>query len=483
MILRWYDRFVALLGRNADLLLLFLGLMAAQPLIPAGHPLTRPDLTPWLVLSLSLSTLLRARAIGDGPHPMLNRRESKLGIMTRRVGQALIPWALLLWAETSRNLDLVATAIATGLTAAAAWCLWASRKEGVTAWNPPGVSEGLLNVFAGALGVLAAVGIGRWQRLLEDTPYACWITPAALLGLSFLMIGLAGGHLRSLRQRVRAGRRDGGSYLPSLFRPLLALLGPSIGLWILLVLALGPTVEPTAFSAAFVASLHVVIWTGVIWPSRVPVAMAVMLHEVVPAGGKDKGDNDAARSFHQPPAGALRLHPLFIRRTRAVHPWYVPVRGSRILEFDDPVRALWTEPPTPQAAHVLGDAAFELDPRTGQTQTHTITLKLRGRQDVTDIGESDVQSRRIYVLNAFPPPGESRKPIESTYRWDKPVPESTMQVVDAATEDLKLVTGSILVLSSEGVARAYQVEIGQPILPWQRQAGFRQPQLEDYTTP
>ena len=483
MIGRMFDRLADVLRRNADLVLLFLVLAAAQPLIPAGHPLTRPDLTPWLMLSLSAATLLRARAVGDGPHPMLSRRETWLGLTTRRLGQACIPWALLLWAETGRSRSMIGLGIAIAVTGVAVYLLWSSRSEGITAWNPPGVPAGLINTLAALLAIGAAIGIGRWQRLLGDEPWLGWLPPPALLGLTFLLIGAAGGQLRNLRQRVRAGRRDGSRYFPSLFRPLLALLGPSVGLWLLLVIALGPTVEPTAFSAAFVASLHVVIWTGVIWPPPVPVAMACLLHEVVPAGGKDKGEPASARSFHEPPAGALRLHPLYIRRTRAVHPWLVPVRAARISEFDDPVRALWTEPATPQAAHVLGDAAFELDARTGQTQTHTITLKLRGRQDVTELAESDVQSRRIYVLRAFPPPGKSRKTVESTYRWDRPVPESSMQTVNAATESITLTEGSILVLSSEGVARAYQVEIGTPVLSWQNQPGFRPPQLEDYTTP
>lgn len=481
--MRFIDRMFGALRRNADLVLLFLVLAAAQPLVPAGHPLTRPDLTPWLMLSLSLATLLRGRAIGDGPHPMLSRRENSLAITIRRLGQATLPWALLLWAETGRTRSPIALGLSVLLTAIAAWFLWSSRSEGITAWSPPGVADGLVTTLAALLAVGGAIGIGRWQGLLDGLPYLTWLAPPALLGLGFLSIGASGGHLRNIRQRVRAGRRDGGRYIPSTFRPLLALIGPSVGLWILLVLALGPSIEPTAFSASFVASLHVVIWAGVIWPPPVPVAMACLLHEVVPAGGKDKAKADTASSFHQPPAGALRLQPLYIRRTRAVHPWLVPVRGSRISEFDDPVRALWTEPPTPRAAHVLGAAAFELDPRTGQTQTDTITLKIKNRQDVTDLTESDVQTRRIWVLKAFPGAGESRRGVLSTYRWDRSVPESTLQVVNAATESVTLTSGSILVLSSEGVARAFELEIGTPIQAWEQQPGFRPPQLEDYTQP
>lgn len=477
------ERLAATLRDNADLVGLLWALVATQSLVPPGHFLARPDLAPWLTLSLSIAALLRGRAIGDGPHPMLSRQRTGIGRTMRRLGQALIPWALLIWAETGRTRSVTAIGAALGLTALAAWLLSTSRQEGRTAWNPPGIADPLVAMLSSLLAVGAAVGIGRWQRLLIDTPLASWIGPPALLGLGFLCVGAAGGQLRNLRQRVRAGRRDGKGFVPSLFKPALALIGPSVGLWALLVLVAGPVVAQTSYGAAFVASLHVVAWAAIVWPRPTPIAMACLLHEVVPAGGADRREGDGARSFHQPPAGALRLHPLQIRRTRSVHPWYVPVRGNRIGDFDDPIRPLWPSPPTPQPAHVLGDAAFELDRITGRPQTRHVTLRIRGRDDVMELSAGDVQSRRIYVVRAFPPIGGSRRRVPSTYRWDQPVPESTLQLVDAATESVDLCDGSILVLSSEGVARAFQLEIGQPILPGEERAGFRPPQLEDYSEP
>jgi hypothetical protein len=482
-VFRPIERLGAGLRDQVDLVGLLWTLVAIQSLMPPGSFLARPDLSPWLTLSLSLAAMLRARAIGDGPHPMLSVQRGGIGRTMRRIAQALIPWVLLIWAETGRTRSLTTIGVALGLSAFVAWLLGAAREEGRTAWNPPGISEPLVGTLAAALAVLAAIGIGRWQRILLDTPLASWIGPPALLGLGFLCVSAAGGHLRNLRQRVRAGRRDGKGFVPSLFRPALALLGPSVGLWALLALVAGPVVAETSYGAAFVASLHVVAWAAIIWPRPTPVAIACLLHEVVPAGGQDRHDGEAARSFHQPPAGALRLHPLQIRKTRSVHPWYVPVKGNRIGDFDDPIRPLWTPPPTPQPAHVLGDAAFELDPVTGRPQTRRITLKIRGRDDVMELSAGDVQSRRIYVVRAFPPVGGSRRRVPSTYRWDQPVPESTLQVVDAATESVELTDGSILVLSSEGVARAFQLEIGQPVLPGEDRPGFRPPQLEDFSEP
>ena len=41
-------------------------------------------------------------------------------------------------------------------------------------------------------------------------------------------------------------------------------------------------------------------------------------------------------------------------------------------------------------------------------------------------------------------------------------------------------TGSILVHSTEGIARAYELEIGAPVYDWEEAMLQRPPQLEDY---
>jgi hypothetical protein len=45
---------------------------------------------------------------------------------------------------------------------------------------------------------------------------------------------------------------------------------------------------------------------------------------------------------------------------------------------------------------------------------------------------------------------------------------------------LSIENGSIIVLATEGVARAFEVEIGAPVYRLPDAAGFRPPQLEDY---
>ena len=60
------------------------------------------------------------------------------------------------------------------------------------------------------------------------------------------------------------------------------------------------------------------------------------------------------------------------------------------------------------------------------------------------------------------------------------MPEGTVQHVDATTERLSLEDGSIIVLATEGIARAFEVEIGAPVYRWNDAAGFRPPQIEDY---
>jgi hypothetical protein len=55
-----------------------------------------------------------------------------------------------------------------------------------------------------------------------------------------------------------------------------------------------------------------------------------------------------------------------------------------------------------------------------------------------------------------------------------------VQTVDANTQRLLLTNGCVIVLSTEGVARAYELEIGAPVYQLNEAINFRPPQLEDY---
>ena len=43
-----------------------------------------------------------------------------------------------------------------------------------------------------------------------------------------------------------------------------------------------------------------------------------------------------------------------------------------------------------------------------------------------------------------------------TYKWEKAVPQASIQNVDATTETLSLEDGCIIVLATEGIARAFE---------------------------
>jgi hypothetical protein len=226
-------------------------------------------------------------------------------------------------------------------------------------------------------------------------------------------------------------------------------------------------------------ALHVFAWAAVIWPPKIPVAMSCLLHEVVPGSGKDPSAQGGRVAFDLPPEGALRLEPLGIRRIRVIHHWIVPVQDPRIEELDDPVRPLWPRTPLPLATHVLGDATFEPDPSSQMPQWRTITVRLADQRDVVRLEQGNVQTRRLVVLRAFP--GRSQKGLLlPTYRWDEAVSAGAVQIVDATTERITLQDGDVLVLSTEGVARAYELEIGTAVSDWDELGRERAPQLEDY---
>ena len=158
----------------------------------------------------------------------------------------------------------------------------------------------------------------------------------------------------------------------------------------------------------------------------------------------------------------------------------VPVHFSRIEDLDDPVRMLWPRPASPLSSHVMGEACFEPDPITKKPQTDEITIRIRGGSDVSSVGQGDAQTRRLVVLRAFAVPGTKSDAHLTTYRWDKSIPQQCVQIMDATTDRIRLRTGDLIVLSTAGVARAYEVECGAPVYYYPEMATFRQAQIEDY---
>ncbi len=458
-------------GRGAlPLLALWWALVVAQALVPRGSPLGREDLGPWCALTLGLAALLRGRSIGDGPHPMLRVRRARGEGLLRRVGAALSPAALLLWRDAGAGGALETLGLAAGLTALAALLLLLGRADGATAWDPQeGGGLGPLALMLGAPAL--AFGLGALLPASAQLPLLC--------GLGFGVVSLCLGRPQHSAQRRAAGRRDGRPWRRAAFPWLLALAGPS-GVLALLLRLSEPLFGAPGFSLAMLASLCLCAWAAVIWPPPRVVARHCLLHEVVPAGGHDAPSEQGARAFDAPPEGALRLDPLSVRRTRQIHPWLVPVLDPRIGELDDPVRPLWDRDPQPLSSHVLGDAAFLPDPRTRAPQEERITVTVRGNRETTALRGGEVQTRRVVVLRAFPPPGGSRAGTPRTWRWERRVPAASLQVMDARTATLELMHGDILVLSSEGVARAFELEIGEAVRAGEEPQPPRPPQLEDY---
>jgi hypothetical protein len=466
---------------NLDLAVLWAVLLVAQPMLPVGNFLARDDLVPWLMLALSGAALLRGRHMGQGPHPMLTRRHASFGWLTQRLARAAAPWALMLWYDGAGNAAPAQLGSAAGLALGIVVLMAMGGAHERTAWNPAGTPAALV-WFAEALVLAILVGVVGWvcgpasaplRGPIEMPP---WLGPAFLVGVGFLTVGLLSGRVRNLRQRKAAGLRDGTPYRIALAPALLAVGGTGIGLALLLLLF----PESQAFHLAFVGTLHVVVWASVLWPRREPIARACILHEVIPTGGGDKETGETALSFERPPAGALRFNPLRTKRIMVMHPWLVPVRGARIEQLDDPIQPLWP-PPTPfQRHHVLGEATFEPDPVTRRTQWNLVSLKMSRRQDVSTVETGSAQSRRIVVLRAFPAPGSARRRRLATYRWEEIGPQESIQILDATARSATLRDGDLLVLSSEGVARAYEVELGAPLYSWADAEAFRPPQLEDY---
>jgi hypothetical protein len=481
-----FRKITAPIVANLDLVLIWIVLLSAQPMISTESMLSNTHLAPWMMLSLGICAGFRACPLGDGPHPMLTARKNKADKRYRFIATVLIPVVLLYWYLAGRadlfgqeTQGFIYAGIGFGILCIAAFFLMLARKHQVTAWNPPGLSAGLMWV-AGPVCALLLAAVAGWFDIQEwNSEFASGVGLSLLIGVGFVSISLMLGRVRNLRQRMAAGQRNGQPYFPGLFRLILAFMGPAVGLYLLQQIYLILFHELFDFNQSFVIALHVVGWTAVIWQKPVPIAVYCMLHEVIPHGGID-GKGDTALSFEEAPEGSLRINPLKLRKTRAVHLWKVPVQAARIEDLDDPVRMLWSRPSAPLSSHVMGEACFEPDPITKKPQTEEITIRIRGGSDVSSVGQGDAQTRRLVVLRAFPVPGTSSERHLTTYRWDKRIPQQCIQIMDATTDRISLRSGDLIVLSTEGVARAYEVECGAPVYYYPEMATFRQPQIEDY---
>jgi hypothetical protein len=466
--------------QNLDLLLAWLLTVVLHPLVPLGHPLGRDDLAPWTTACMVVVAVLRGRTLGDDRPGVLVARQVWWARVVGRASLALAPVSLLLWYDAAATRSWTMSYAAAGLSALTVVLAWTGRSHGDTAWSPERGRKWLRWTLRAAATVILALVLGAASSLLGTLSTLLGTLPAAgLLGLQFHSVGLLPDRIRTLWQRHASGRRDGRPYRAPRFRYVLALLGPSIGMMVLLMLH-ALVIGPVSFAQGPALALHVFAWAAVVWPHRIPTAVSCVLHEIVPAAGKDPAADGIATAFDRPPVGALRLDPLGVKRLRVLHHWVVPVRDPRIEELDDPIRPLWPRLPRPVAHHVLGDAGFEPDPVTHIPQWRTITVRLEDQRDIVRLEQGNVQTRRLVVLRPFPSRGRGGVDAMPTYRWDPRLPPGTLQVVDATTDRLTLCDGDIVVLSTEGVARAFELEIGAPIDDWAAIGGQRAPQLEDY---
>jgi hypothetical protein len=472
-------------SKNFDLILLWVLLIAIQPQISIEHILARPDLVPWLMFCLGCTVFLRGKRYGDGPHTSLTKRLSNYGAMYLKLGMIGTLIALVFWFDLGKGWEIVRSGSIEsikliGLPVASSVVslvlIYLGRGHEQTSWNPKGIPSSLLWLFGSGSIVALAFGIGRLEKLQPEIP-----TEALLLGLGFLSVGLVVGRVQHLRQRFAAGTKDGRSYRPALFNYIFSTFGAALGLWALYFIqeqiGLG---EKVSFEQAFVPAAFVVAWAGVVWSKPVPIAVTCLLHEIMPSGGGDKIVSTTASPFDQTPEGALRINPLQIKRILATHPWLVPVKASRVPELDDPIRPLWPRREPPISYHVLGNASFEPCKYTNQEQWDEITIRLKGSDDIGSLSGAASMNRSIVVMKPFLRPGTPRKKRITTYRWENPVLQASIQNVDATTETLSLENGSVIVMATEGVARAFELEIGSPVYRLTEASGFRPPQIEDY---
>jgi len=462
-----------------DLLALLAVLVVAQPLVPLGHPLADDALVPWTALAVGGAALIRGRAPGPGAHPSLTPHRDRLGAVCRQLSLGLSPVVVLGLFEAARTGAVTLGASAAGLGFLAGVLRVLGQRDGQTAWRPQGSAlwPRWVGVVVGLIG--GSLFLGALEALvdLDLAP----VTRALALGLAFLSVGLIAGDPVHALQRAAAGRRDGKEVRRDPAPHLLAGLGPTIS-W-LCVGGLYQLIGDLDFGQAHIVALHAVAWAGALWLKPLPAAMTVLLHEVVPAGGVDRSATAAARAFDEPPDGSLRVSPLRVRRTRLVRPWIVPIKDARVSGLDDPARPLWSQNVPSAITHVLGDARFEVDPDAREPQRHTITVHVHldaPASGLANLGKDHQQFARVVVLRPHSSAPGRDHGRHTLYAWDPRLPADAVQILDGQTRELQLRNGDVVVVSSEGVAYAYELEIGSPLsgLPWHSHG--RMPQIEDY---
>lgn len=470
---------------DRDLVLAWALSVAALPLVDPSSPLGGDDFVWWTTLTLSAAAALRGRALGEGAHPALSPQRSHVGGIAQRVALALTPWTLLAWAELGRGaagpLEPAVSAVgAAALTLALLGLRALSWREGRTAWAPRSpVSPLVLALAVGALPPAAAWALGRLAAATPEELGGLSLT-AGLMGLGFLSTGLFAGRVQHWLQR-RAARDASAPWRPTGARLMLALVGPPAGFALGLLAqdawlerGLGP-------EQAYIVSLYVLAWARVLWPRPLPLARTVLLHEVVPTGGGDaRSEGLAARDFSQVPSGALRVSPLRLRRTRAIHPWVVPVSRPGLSAQGESLLSPWPLPPPPPSLHALGEARFEPDPLLGLARLDEITLRIPAQEEHRGHNlKQDNMTRRVLVLRAFPE-GSARDEETPTYAWDDPLPPGSVQRIEPGVREATLRDRDVILIASGGRARLYEVELGAVVTdPFLFELG-RAPQLEDY---
>lgn len=467
------------LREGKDLVALLAAMVLAQALVPTGHPLGSDDLVLWATAALCGAAALRARALGQGAHPMLRKREDRAGLVSRRLALTLAPATITSVTLAAADPDAQEITLAASLTLLTGALRARGQVHGETAWRPASTPRGWIWAIGAALFVVIAVGIGVMMRLGPP-----WDLPARglLLGLGFLGPSLLDGDPEHLWQRRAASR---GSLVPVTVLLTIGLVfwGPALSWWLLT--ALFGLVGGLDFTQAYAVVIHVVAWAAALWPRPEPVAMACILHEVIPAGGKDIASSDSASPFERPPEGTLRVNPLRTRRTRLMHPWVVPVRASRIARLDDPVQPLWRKSTAFVPGHALGDARFEPDPVTRSPQWEVLSLYPRWDAEAgaaRGLGADSAQSWSIVVMRAFTPPDAEWIPRRKTWRWDEALEDGKVQIIDPSTSRVELRDGDLILISAEGVAHGYELEIGSPLYDIHHVDGQRPPQIEDYVS-
>ncbi|MBT3218140.1 MAG: hypothetical protein HN348_03540 [Proteobacteria bacterium] len=462
-------------ARNLDLILAWLVLLGAQYAVPVDHYLGRDDLLPWMCASLSVVAILRGKRLGAGPHPMLTGRKSKFGMICQRGAMIVASWIVLAAHDLAFSLSIkddlpLFAGTVIGLIVFQSM----SGEQDKTAWNPPPYRGWLTWLVAIIVIGSMTAATGFFHGRMADNVWVAATAGAIVLGLSMLSVGLVPGRAQNHRQRVNAGWKDGSRYRGPLFPLFLAFVGPA-GVFFVLFIVL-PSMN---FDFAFIVSLVVVVWGAIIWPVEEPVAVGCLLHEVQAVGGADAPRGETARPFHLPPQGAMRFSPVRTIRNMSIHPWLIPVKSSRIADLDDPVKPLWDVPPPPEGHHVLGDVAFEPDPLTKGAQWELATIRLKSQAGDDSLAQaSSAKTQRVVILRPFP---RSMRKQTRTYKWEQNIPEESVQVLDQTTETATLRSGDVIVLASEGVAHAYEFEVGAPIYKDIALFRARPPQMEDYT--